>query len=189
MYDSSIQLTLIMGGLVVASSIPATIWVHYCGRKPILLIGFSIIIPALTIFVIFVTGIEAKISIIVSKLAQDITIASLMSVFLPEILPDVALAFCFLINWIVLGIIVFLFPIIAGYTSMRYAFLIFLCFSVIGLLWVIFFVKETREKTNKEIMILYGDADITEGDTVADEISQDGETQKLTEQEIAGTAE
>ena len=77
--------------------------------------------------------------------------------YVAEILPDIGIALVILSNWIEVLIIGFLFPIVADpeVIGAGWTFLFFACISFSGIIFIMFFVKETKGKSLPEIEALF----------------------------------
>jgi MFS family permease len=155
MYDEARNLTTLFGGLGVIAAIPASWIAVHVGRRILLLIGFPLIIVLYIVFEIFPTGIGADVSLLIFVVALNCTVAIVAWVYLPEILPDVGVGFVFLIFWTTYAVGVFGFPVLVQYTSLRLAFGIFIGMCALGFIWALLWFKETKDKSNSEIIEMF----------------------------------
>jgi len=65
----------------------------------------------LVVFIIFVNGIWAEISVLSFILVVNISISSVIWIYIPEILPDVGMGLSFVMFWLSDAILIFIYPI------------------------------------------------------------------------------
>jgi SP family arabinose:H+ symporter-like MFS transporter len=84
------------------------------------------------------------------------TLGPITWIYIPEIVNPNLIAFSICMNWIAQGFLLTFFPIVEEYTGdMGYSFLICALFGLIGLLINYWLMIETKDKSEKQIMIEY----------------------------------
>jgi hypothetical protein len=155
MYDKARTLSVLLGTLQLLASIPPAFYLRHIGRKPVLWLGFATMAVTYIIYEIWPEGVGAEVAILLFVVLLNSSIGSVAWIYIPEILPDYGVAFSFLVFWGMDTCLIFLFPVIVTYATVGGAFYIFLAGCVLGVIWVLIFVKETKDKTNKEIVEMY----------------------------------
>jgi len=162
MYDSALKLTVLLGVLQVIASVPPALLMDHVGRKSIMIWGFVGMALCYVVYEICVTGVWAQISILVFIMVVNSSIGAVFWTYLPEILPDIGVGFGLQIFWIVGAFFVFAFPLFVAATSIQIAFCVFLVGNIAGIIFTAIWVKETKDKTNDEIIEMYCPKDMWE---------------------------
>jgi len=155
MYDSALKLTVLLGVLQVIASVPPALLMDHMGRKSIMIWGFVGMALCYVVYEISVTGVWAQISILVFIMVFNSSIGAVIWTYLPEILPDIGMGFALQIFWIVGAFFLFAFPLFVAATSIQIAFGVFLVGNVAGIIFTAIWVKETKDKTNDDIIEMY----------------------------------
>jgi len=161
-FNEANNLTVILGTLEIIASVPPAFLLRCFGRKTILMSGFVVMTITYIIYEIAQSGIFAQGSILLFIMALNCSIGAIAWIYIPEVLPDIGVGFAFLIFWATDALFVFLFPIFVGCTSTSVAFLVFLVGNILGFIWTLIVVKETKDKTNDEIVQMYCPEDLLE---------------------------
>jgi sugar porter (SP) family MFS transporter len=150
-YEESRQLTVILGIVNLVSPLMGGLFTTKVGRKTLLIVGTAICGAALFLLT-FVGPLLSKVMIFVYIVAFECSLGPIVWLYIPEILPDVGVGAAVLFNWIFATIVVLTYPQIP---SIDTAFMIYGCCMAAGIVFMVFFVKETKDKTAAEINEMY----------------------------------
>jgi len=155
MYYAAQDLTVLLGTVEFLTSLIPAACIHFFGRTTILKAGFITMGLIYGLYAIVQHGTVAQVAIIFLILIPNFSIESVTWIYIPEILPDIGVGFAFISFWATDALLIFAFPLLAQYTTLGNAFLLFLSGSVAGFIWTSLWVKETKDKSNSEIVKLY----------------------------------
>jgi len=155
MYEKALTFTVLIGLLQLFAAVPPAYMMDYIGRKSILIWGFVVMALSYVVYEIFETGLWAEISILVFIVVMNFSIGTVLWIYLPEIMEDIGVGFAFLVFWVVYAVIVFGYPFFVAATSIQVAFSVFLIGNIVGVIFTAIWVKETKDKTNDQIIEMY----------------------------------
>jgi len=121
------------------------------------MIGYIIVIGAYVLIVIFVMGIGADVGILIVTIGVIGFAAPNSYTMVPEIAPPLAVSVANVAYWSLCTVVVFCFPLMVTHVGLRYGFMVFLFASFFGLIFIFFFVKETKDLDNQSLLKLYTD--------------------------------
>jgi len=155
-FDEARNLTTFLGILNFISPIFAGALMYRVGRKDLLVTGLFMLIGCWLAVVIFLTGDIPKIAILVYIVAFGISLGPIVWIYVAEILPDLGVSLAALANWSCAVLVIQTFPLLQEWTNARVSFGVFLVSCIAGLVFVTVWVKETKDKTNSQIIEMYG---------------------------------
>ena len=154
-FNKARNLTTLVGGLNFVAPIIGSILIYSFGRKDLLIFGLALLIICWLTVVIFLVGVPAEIAILVYIFAFGISLGPIAWIYVAEILPDIGISLAALVNWVSAVIIIQTFPLVQDFTSARVSFSVFLFSCIFGILFVSVFIKETKDKTNAQIIEMF----------------------------------
>jgi len=155
MYEKALTLTVLLGLLQFLATVPPAYMMDYIGRKSMMIWGFVGMALTYVVYEIFVTGVWAEVSVLVFIVVLNFSIGTVIWIYLPEILPDIGVGFAFLVFWVMYAFFVFGYPFFVAATSIQVAFSVFLIGNIVGIIFTAIWVKETKDKTNDQIIEMY----------------------------------
>ena len=154
-FDKARGLTTLVGSLNFIAPIIGSMLLSCFGRKDLLIFGLVWLILCWLTAVIFLVGVPTEIAILVYIVAFGISLGPITWIYVAEILPDVGISLATLANWVSGAIIIQMFPLLEDFTSIRVSFGVFLVSCIFGIVFVVLFIKETKDKTNTEIIEMF----------------------------------
>lgn len=154
-------ITALIGGVNFASTFLGMILLGYLGRKTLMFFG-SAMMSACLIALGFAL-LSNSTGLCIFLVLGFITISECSSgpitwLYMAEIMQDKALSISTVMNWIINFMIALLTPIIVdavGEDKVGYIFIVMGGFTVVGTVYIMIFMKETRGKTSQEIQIMF----------------------------------
>jgi len=151
--------TIIMDVIQILATFIAGLIIERLGRKLLfsLGMGFATVICAAFGVVGVIDGDSPILKFLIWGyiIGFGLSLGPIPWVYISDILPDVALGFAILSNWAAVFVIGLGFPYIAKYWGMPTGFFIFAACSLVGTIFVLFFVKETKGKSEAEITAMF----------------------------------
>ena len=150
--------------LVNIFSVLATIYsasiIEKYGRKKLMIIGWGLLCLSL---LIITTSLHFDFSLVLIILAVCLFIISyglaagpIIYVYLADTLPDIGIGMIVSAMFFGHSIVSYIFPIAKERLGITVTFLIFFILSVIGLIFMVTIIKESKGKSMKEIWLEYG---------------------------------
>jgi SP family arabinose:H+ symporter-like MFS transporter len=157
--DSAIFQTILVGVINLAFSLIAVFVVDKLGRKPLLVIGSSLMtISLLTVAASFAYNLDSMITltaILVFIASFAVSLGPVTWVMISEVFPNnvrgKAMSISIVSLWLACFFVALLFPILLEKIGIGNTFLVFAFFSFVSLLFNLKFVKETKGKELEEI--------------------------------------
>jgi SP family arabinose:H+ symporter-like MFS transporter len=157
--DSAIFQTILVGVINLVFSLIAVFVVDRLGRKPLLVIGSSLMtISLLTVAASFAYNLDSMITltaILVFIASFAVSLGPVTWVMISEVFPNnvrgKAMSISIVSLWLACFFVALLFPILLEKIGIGNTFLVFAFFSFISLLFNLKFVKETKGKELEEI--------------------------------------
>lgn len=157
--DSAIFQTILVGVINLAFSLIAVFVVDKLGRKPLLVIGSSLMtISLLTVAASFAYNLDSIITltaILVFIASFAVSLGPVTWVMISEVFPNnvrgKAMSISIVSLWLACFFVALLFPILLEKIGIGNTFLVFAFFSFVSLLFNLKFVKETKGKELEEI--------------------------------------
>jgi len=154
-FDTARTYTVLFGSINLLTPLIASGFMTKVGRKTLLITGNIVCMICLLIFPITaLPAIIQKLSVFVYTIGFGFSLGPIVWLYNAEILPDIGIGIAVLVNWVCAMLVVQTFTLLSGPLGDS-AFLIFFGFCVIGLFFLIVFVKETKDKTAAEIEEMY----------------------------------
>jgi len=153
--------TMIMDILQILGTIVAGMIIERLGRKSLLVNGMASIAIILGLFgvISFINNESGVLKYLIWGyiLAFGLSIGPIPWVYIADILPDIAIGIAVLGNWASTFLISLLFPIISKPTAlgMGGGIMVFAVCSVLGAIYFMIYVKETKGKTEAEISAMF----------------------------------
>lgn len=139
------------------SALSSVAWLKWFGRKLLVLVGQFAMAISLGLFVLFTVldnTVLIKIMVFIYTFFFEIGIGPILVLYLAEILPEKAMSVAMFMNWALVICITFLTPILMEWSA-EGTFAIFAGCCLVGGVFVMFFMKETKGKTKEEVARLY----------------------------------
>jgi len=80
--------------------------------------------------------------------------------YMPEILPDIGVAISAGILWFFMGLVGYFFPVVKDNYGISWCFIIFGIWSLLSLIFIIIFIKESKQKSLYDMWKEYGVKDL-----------------------------
>jgi sugar porter (SP) family MFS transporter len=154
-YDEGRQLTVLFGVVNMVTPLITSAITTKVGRRTLLITGTAVDMVAL--FVYSFSGsipIITKIAVFVYTIGFGFSLGPIVWLYIAEILPDIGVGVAVVFNWSFAMIVVQVYPLLPDSWG-DYRFLTFGVCMIAGLLFMIFFVKETKDKQPNEIADMY----------------------------------
>jgi len=157
--NSAIQQTILVGVINLTFTIVALFYVDKLGRRPLLIIGSILMaISLITVYASFIFTLPSTVTLLAILLfiaSFACSMGPLTWVVISELFPNAirgkAMSLSIVFLWIACFFVALLFPLLVDSIGIANTFLVFSFFSVIGVLFVLKFVKETKGKELEEI--------------------------------------
>jgi SP family arabinose:H+ symporter-like MFS transporter len=157
--NSAIQQTILVGVINLTFTIVALFYVDKLGRRPLLIIGSTIMALSLaTVYASFIFALPSMVTLIAILLfiaSFACSMGPLTWVVISELFPTAirskAMSLSIVFLWIACFFVALLFPLLIDGIGIANTFLVFSFFGVVGVLFVLKFVKETKGKELEEI--------------------------------------
>lgn len=147
--------TVLFGVINLVTPLVTGFIANKVGRKTLLITGDIVCMVCLVLFPIpGLPTIIQKASVFVYSIGFGFSLGPIVWLYIPEVLPDIGIGIAVLANWVTATIVVQTFTILYAALG-NYSFWIFFGFCLVGLLFLIVFVKETKDKTPLEIENMY----------------------------------
>jgi SP family arabinose:H+ symporter-like MFS transporter len=152
---------MICGFCNFSSAFVAALLIAKYGRKSIMLVGNIIITACLIgygLVCIFINEQEIimKYLLFIYSFSFGFSLGPLLWIYVAEILPDKGLGIAVLVNWLFTFAIAQVFPNMLIQFGDGNTLLLFGILSFLGNLFIVFAVKETKGKSDREIAELFG---------------------------------
>ncbi|MFA6580290.1 MAG: sugar porter family MFS transporter, partial [Paludibacter sp.] len=152
--DSAIQQTIMVGVINLTFTIVALFYVDKLGRRPLLIGGSTIMALSLaTVYASFIftlPSIVTLLAILMFIAAFACSMGPLTWVVISELFPNSirgkAMSISIVFLWIACFFVALLFPLLIDNVGIANTFLVFTFFSIIGVFFILKFIKETKGK-------------------------------------------
>ena len=157
--NSAIQQTIMVGVINLTFTIVALFYVDKLGRRPLLIIGSIIMAISLaTVYASFIFALPSIVTFIAILLfiaSFACSMGPLTWVVISELFPNAirskAMSLSIVFLWIACFLVALLFPLLIDGVGIANTFLVFTFFAIVGVLFIVKFIKETKGKELEEI--------------------------------------